>query len=120
MNAKIAKINSTRKFVGLQYFLQADGGQRCYGTFIFSFLVESDLKFTESEAANLNSLFWGCFTLGRMSGIPIARFVPTPVMIAIQGLGLVVTCVILAIFVFYSKVVECRETKRIFNLYSYV
>ena len=87
------------------YFLQADGGQRCYGTFIFSFLVESDLKFTESEAANLNSLFWGCFTLGRMSGIPIARFVPTPVMIAIQGLGLVVTCVILAIFVFYSKLV---------------
>ena len=87
------------------YYLQADGGQRSYGTFIFSFLVESDLKFTESEAANLNSLFWGCFTLGRMSGIPIARFVPTPVMIAFQGLGLVVTCVILAIFVFYSKVV---------------
>ena len=87
------------------FFIQAAGGQRCYGRFVFSFLIESDLKFTETEAANLNSLFWGSFTLGRMTGIPIARFLSTPIMIAIQGLGLVVSCVILAIFVFRSKVI---------------
>ena len=85
------------------YYIQAVGGEKAFGRFIFTFLVESQLKFTNEEAVNLNSLFWLSFTLGRLSGIPISHFVSTPVMIAVQSIGVVILSIVLAAAVFQSK-----------------
>ena len=50
------------------YFIQAVGGERAYGKFLFTYAVDSPLLFTKRSAANLNSLFWACFVCGRFSG----------------------------------------------------
>ena len=87
------------------YFIQAVGGEKAFGRFIFTFLVESRLGFDNEEAVNLNSLFWLSFTLGRLSGIPISHFASTPVMIAVQSIGVVISSIVLAAAVFQSKVI---------------
>ena len=50
------------------YFIQAVGGERAYGKFLFTYAVDSPLNFTKRSAATLNSLFWACFVCGRFSG----------------------------------------------------
>ena len=50
------------------YFIQAVGGERAYGKFLFTYAVDGQLNFTKRSAAILNSLFWACFVCGRFSG----------------------------------------------------
>ena len=50
------------------YFIQAIGGERAYGKFLFTFAIDSELKFTKRNAAILNSLFWAFLVGGRFSG----------------------------------------------------
>ena len=87
------------------FFIQCTGGQRAYGRFLLTFLIESDLKFKTDAAANLNSLFWASFTVGRATGIPISHFVSPPVMICVQSIALLITSVILAIWVFPKSLI---------------
>lgn len=51
-----------------------------FGNWIYTYAVERDLL-SKTDAAYLNSAFWGAFTLGRLLGIPIAiRFVPRTIL----------------------------------------
>ena len=50
------------------YCIQAVGGERAYGKFLFTFAIDSELRFTKRNAAILNSLFWAFLVGGRFSG----------------------------------------------------
>lgn len=80
------------------YFIQAVGGERAYGKFLFSFAIESDVQFSKNEASYLQSAFWASFTFGRLIGGPIAKFVPVNYMIIGNIVGDIITATILAIW----------------------
>ena len=63
-------------FAGLfVYFIQAVGGERAYGKFLFSFAYESG-QMDKDMASVLQSVFWLSFTVSRLLGVPLAKFVP--------------------------------------------
>lgn len=78
------------------HFGQIVGGERAYGKFLFSYATDSELKFTKSDASILNSVFWACFTAGRLAGVPTAKFVPTRYMIMIQICATIICSFVLA------------------------
>ncbi|MFN8443483.1 MAG: MFS transporter [Caldilineaceae bacterium] len=55
------------------FFFLFVGVEVSYSNWIFNYAVKTEL-FNETNAAYLNSLFWGAFTLGRLIGIPISSW----------------------------------------------
>jgi MFS transporter, FHS family, Na+ dependent glucose transporter 1 len=56
------------------------GAEMGFGSWIFTYAVRLDLA-SVAQAAYLNSLFWGGFTLGRLLAIPIAaKFTPQSIL----------------------------------------
>ena len=80
------------------YFIQAVGGERAYGKFLFSFAVEADVAFTKDEASYLQTAFWASFTLGRLLGGPVAKFMPLNWLIIGDITGALITAVVLSIW----------------------
>ena len=54
------------------YFFHAVAAEHTFGTFVFTYVVESDIHFSKPTAAILNSVYWGSFVIGRFSGIFIS------------------------------------------------
>lgn len=80
------------------YFIQAVGGERAYGKFLFSFAIEADVQFSKDDASYLQSAFWASFTFGRLMGGPVAKFVPLNVMMIGDIIGALITAIVLAIW----------------------
>lgn len=80
------------------YFIQAVGGERAYGKFLYSFAIETQVAFTKRDALTLNSVFWVCHMVGRGAGILLAHFVPIRYMIAGDLCGSLITTIILSLF----------------------
>ena len=57
------------------FFVQAVGGTRAYGNFLFAFAYESQLL-DKDRASLLQSVFWSSYTLARLLAIPVAKWVP--------------------------------------------
>ena len=79
------------------YFIQAVGGERAYGKFLFSYATETNLL-NNDQATVLLSMFWLSFTTGRLLGIPLAKWVPLNAIIVGDIIGNIITAVVLAIF----------------------
>lgn len=62
------------------YFIQAVGGDRVFGKFIFSFAYETKLL-DKDQAAILTSVFWLSFTTGRLLGVPLTKIFPLHIVI---------------------------------------
>ena len=86
------------------YFIQAVGGERAYGKFLFSYATE-DNYMTTDEAANLQTLFWFSFTFGRFLGIPLTKFLPLDVVIIGDVIGCIITSSVLALYAYDSPTV---------------
>lgn len=79
------------------YFMQAIGGERSYGKFLFSFATENeDIGMSKNQASGLQTWFWFSFTTGRFFGIFITKFVPLRYVIAGDVVGNIVTTLVLA------------------------
>ncbi|WAR06806.1 MFS4B-like protein [Mya arenaria] len=55
-------------------YMNLVGGEQLFGNFIRTFSVD-ELKFPRNEASYLDTVYWGCFTLGRFTGSVLANCV---------------------------------------------
>ena len=68
-----------------------------FGNLIFTFAVES-LDFTKKDAALLNAVFWGTFTVGGFAAIFIAYTkVPSSVVITVDTMGSTLSLLVMAV-----------------------
>lgn len=80
------------------FFMQAIGGERAFGKFLFSFAIEADVKFTKDEASYLQTAFWASFTFGRLAGALVAKFVSINLMIIGNIIGALITSIVMSIW----------------------
>ena len=78
------------------YFIQVVGGERAMGKFLFSYARERTPQFSNAEASNLQSLFWLSFTIGRFSGVLIAKVLSVQWIIIGDIIGSIITSIVLA------------------------
>ena len=76
----------------------SSGGQSAFADFLYSFATESDLQMSEDEAATLNSMFWLCYTLGRLFGGFIAHWVPVPIILGTSAAASIGVMAVLILF----------------------
>jgi len=69
-----------------------------YGGFILTYAVRGPPKMNKDRAAFLTSVFWGCFSVGRLLGIPLSRLLsPTLLLLldvfltCVSAMGLVIS-----------------------------
>ena len=89
-------------YIGLVYlillfffFFHAVGGELAYATYVYSFAVDKKYPFSTDAAANLNTVFFACFTGGRGLAILISKFLSTDTMILLDVLMYVASSIIL-------------------------
>ena len=51
------------------FFCLYVGMEVCYGLYIATFAVESQLNLSKSEGAFITAIFWGCFAVARFLAI---------------------------------------------------
>ena len=51
------------------FFCLYAGMEVCFGFYIATFAVESQLNLSKSEGAFITAIFWGCFSIGRFLAI---------------------------------------------------
>ena len=78
------------------YYIQTVGGERAMSKYLFSYAVDGELRFTKREASNLQTAFWASFTAGRLSGVPISKFVSAKYMILGTSILSTVVAVVMA------------------------
>lgn len=65
-------------------FIHTVGGERAYSKYLYIYVTEGDYNFSSSKAADLNSLFWLFFTIGRALTLVASHFMnPTFLMIIV-------------------------------------
>ena len=76
------------------------GVEDAYGSYIFTFAVTyKELCFSKSNAALLNAVYWGCFTVGRLAGIGIAMLkVSTTTMLVSDLVGSMCAVLLMTLF----------------------
>ena len=79
------------------YFFNAVGGERLYSKFIRSYAIDKH-NFSGDKGSLINTTFWICFALGRLTGLFTGRFVPIRILILIEVSGALVTSILLDIF----------------------
>ncbi|XP_033113320.1 sodium-dependent glucose transporter 1A-like isoform X2 [Anneissia japonica] len=85
------------------YFLYV-GGEVAFGSYIYSYAINCDLKLSKDSASLLNSLFWGTFAIFRGLAIILAYFF-TPLQMLLADVVLCIgASVILAVFANTSQI----------------
>ncbi|VDI51143.1 MFS transporter, FHS family, Na+ dependent glucose transporter 1 [Mytilus galloprovincialis] len=79
------------------YFFNAVGGERMYSKFIRSYAIDKH-KFSGDDGSLINTTFWICFAIGRLTGLLTGRFIPVRILIVIEASGVLVTAILLEIF----------------------
>ena len=99
-------------YVGLIYlillfffFFHAVGGELAYSTYIYSFAVDKENPFSTDDAANLNTVFFACFTGGRGLGILISKFLSTDTMVLLDILVYVASSIILLFWGYENNII---------------
>lgn len=80
------------------FYMSIVGGERAYGKFIYSYATDGELKLSSDDASVLNSLFWICFTCGRGVSIVAAKFIHPKLLLGVELVFNVVSCVVLAVW----------------------
>ena len=76
-----------------------DGMELMYGSLIFTVVVMGALSFSKSQAAIIQSLFWGAFAFARLFTIPLALFkVRSSIMMSGNLFGSIVAATIMISF----------------------
>ena len=68
-----AKLVTFVALICIIFFLYC-GAELVTGTYITTFVVKSSLHMTKAEGANVNTVFWGSFTMGRFLSIFLAIY----------------------------------------------
>lgn len=79
------------------FFFFYVGAEITYGSYIFSFAT-THVGMEESEAAGLNSIFWGTFAACRGLAIFFATLLQPGTMIVLSNIGSLVSCFFLVLF----------------------
>ncbi|XP_063397601.1 sodium-dependent glucose transporter 1B-like [Mytilus trossulus] len=79
------------------YFFNAVGGERMYSKFIRSYAIDKH-NFSGDDGSLINTTFWICFAIGRLTGLLTGRFIPVRILIVIEASGVLVTAILLEIF----------------------
>ncbi|KAL6043775.1 hypothetical protein STEG23_018542 [Scotinomys teguina] len=79
------------------FFFFYVGAEVTYGSYIFSFAT-THIGMEESEAAGLNSIFWGTFAACRGLAIFFATLLQPGTMIVLSNIGSLVSCFFLVLF----------------------
>ncbi|XP_021029903.1 sodium-dependent glucose transporter 1A [Mus caroli] len=79
------------------FFFFYVGAEITYGSYVFSFAT-THVGMEESEAAGLNSVFWGAFAACRGLAIFFATFLQPGTMIVLSNIGSLVSCFFLVLF----------------------
>ncbi|XP_013401835.1 sodium-dependent glucose transporter 1A-like [Lingula anatina] len=89
----------------LFYFHGIGGVEHSWGKYLFSFARESENHFSKDEAAVLNSVYWGGFCLGRISGVLFSKWVHPAVLLVIVLSGNITSSAILAFIGYRDRIV---------------
>lgn len=81
-----AKVPLVTVLAGLLLFL-FDGLQGAYGGYLYTYAVKSEVDFSSSHAAYLNSLFWCLFAVGRFISILVSVFLAPDKMLLVNLFG---------------------------------
>ncbi len=73
----------------LLLFFAYGGSEAAFGNWIYSYALASKMA-SETQAAYLTSVFWGCLTLGRLAGIAVALRVSVNRVLMVDAIGAVV------------------------------
>ena len=79
------------------YFLSV-GGELAYATYIYSFAVDKENPLSTDDAANLNTVFFACFTGGRGFGVLISKYISVDSMILIDVILYLVSSLVLLLW----------------------
>ncbi|XP_019063990.1 sodium-dependent glucose transporter 1C isoform X1 [Fukomys damarensis] len=79
------------------FFFFYVGAEVTYGSYVFSFAT-THVGMEESEAAGLNSIFWGTFAACRGLAIFFATCLQPGTMIVLSNIGSLVSCLFLVLF----------------------
>ncbi len=79
-------------------FFNTVGGELAYATFIYSFATDKEDPLSTGDAANLNTVFFACFTGGRGLGVLVSKFISTDTMLLLDVLLYVASSVILLLW----------------------
>ncbi|KAH3729322.1 sodium-dependent glucose transporter 1B-like isoform X1 [Dreissena polymorpha] len=55
-------------------YINLVGGEQLFGNFVRTFSVD-ELRFARNEASYLDTVYWGSFTIGRLTGSVLAHFI---------------------------------------------
>ncbi|XP_074846822.1 sodium-dependent glucose transporter 1 [Carettochelys insculpta] len=94
---QIAKYHYAILFLLFLFFFCYVGAEVTYGSYIFNY-AESHLDMKQSEAAGLNSLFWGAFATCRGLAICFAACLYPGTMIVLSIVGSTISSLFLALF----------------------
>uniref|UniRef100_A0A8C5NYJ6 Sodium-dependent glucose transporter 1-like n=1 Tax=Jaculus jaculus TaxID=51337 RepID=A0A8C5NYJ6_JACJA len=92
-----AKYHKTLLCLLFVFFFFYVGAEVTYGSYIFSFAT-THVGMEESQAAGLNSVFWGTFAACRGLAIFFARYLQPGAMIVLSNVGSLVSCLFLVLF----------------------
>ena len=84
------------------YFLNLVGSEQLFGNFIRTFSVDQ-LRFERDEASYLDTVYWGFFTLGRLSGSVLAHFSSIRVLFVVDGILYLLCATLANLFAYKSK-----------------
>ena len=87
------------------FFFHAVGGELAYATYIYSFAVDKDNPLTTDAAANLNTVFFACFTAGRGIGIFVAKILSTDTMVLLDVIMYIASSVVLLFWGYGNEVI---------------
>lgn len=78
------------------YFIHGVGGEKAYGKFLFTYAYEEGIL-PKSKAYLLQSIFWCSFTVGRLIGIVLSRFLRVTTILFGDILLTLISTIILAL-----------------------
>ncbi|XP_061430247.1 major facilitator superfamily domain-containing protein 4A [Lethenteron reissneri] len=84
--------------LGMLILLFSEGVLSEFAGFVHSYSTHSSVRMLPSEAAFLNSLFWGFITLGRLVSIPLSTRVPLSILLSINWMGCVASFAVMLTF----------------------
>ena len=81
-----AKFALPMLFLFFMYFFFLCGAQVTMYTWMYTYAVEGDLQFTRSEAAIYDSTFKGCYTIGRVVSVILAKILPVQIFLPVAAI----------------------------------
>ena len=79
------------------FYFSCVGGEKISGTLIRTYSIDH-FGFSVDDGSYINTAYWICFTVGRLTGFLTARWIPIRILILLESGGLLVCLICNAIF----------------------